>query len=123
MSASEMDDVQMNSPEEDEEIIALRRKNSRRQRQQLRFAEEVEEEEKDDDDQPQKSPTNFKPPGRASRFLSIADPSIQLPGANLLRLQQLHNRAIHDGDSSASDDIPDELLDKIPFKYERSSIE
>jgi hypothetical protein len=114
-----MDEAQMNSPEAEEEIITLRRKNSRRQRQQLRFAQEEEEEE---EDKPQKSPTNFKPPGRASRFLSIADPSLQLPGASLLRLQQLHNRAINDQDTLTLDEISDELLDKIPFKYDHNSL-
>jgi hypothetical protein len=114
-----MDDAQVDSPETEEEIITIHRKNSRRQRQQLRFA--PEEEEKEEDKQ-QKSPSSFKPPGRASRFLSIADPSLQLPGANLLRLQQLHNQAINNQDSLIPDEISDELLDKIPFKYDHNSM-
>ena len=65
----------------------------------------------------EKSPSSFKPPGRASRFLSIADPSLQLPGANLLRLRQLHSQAINNKDSFNFEDISDELLDTIPFKY------
>lgn len=95
-----------------EEIAPLPPKNPRRQRQQLRFAEEEDEEKKED-----KSPSTFQPPGRASRFLSIRDPSLQLPGVSLLRLQQLHNQATNNQDSLFSGDLSDEFLLKIPFRY------
>lgn len=105
-----MNDLNEDDQESKDEIMPLPRNDSRRQRQQLRFAEEEEK-------QP-KSPSSFKPPGRASRFLSIADPSIQLPTASLLRLRQLHNQATNDNELLNLEEIPDELLDKIPFKYD-----
>ena len=110
-----MSDLPVEDEEEiGEEIAPLPCKNPRRQRQQLRFAEEEEDEKKDKQEKP---PSTFQPPGRASRFLSIRDPSLQLPGASLLRLQQLHNLATNSEDSSSFDDISDELLAKIPFRY------
>ena len=110
-----MDDIDVDNQKPEDEVTPLPRQNPRRQRQQLRFAEEeVNEEEKQ-----QKSPTSFKPPGRASRFLSIYDPSIQLPSAaSLLRLRQLHSQATNAEGSSIPDEISDELLDKIPFQYD-----
>ena len=104
-----MDDVQTDNQEAEDEIAPLPPKNPRRQRQQLRFAEEEEEE------KPEKPPSTFKPPGRASRFLSIRDPSTELPGESLLRLQQLHNQA-------TNGEISDELLDKLPFRYDQNRI-
>lgn len=101
-----------------EEIAPLPQKNFRRQRQQLRFAEEEDEKEDKDD----KSPSTFQPPGRASRFLSIRDPSLQLAGASLLRLQQLHNLATNNQDSIYSGEISDELLAKIPFRSVDNSL-
>jgi hypothetical protein len=108
-----MDDSNVDKQEINEENISLRRKESRRQHQQLRFAEEEDEKEK----QP-KSPSSFKPPGRASRFLSISDPSLHLSGASLLRLRKLHSQSTNDNNSLISGEISDELLDKIPFKYD-----
>ncbi|CAF0811932.1 unnamed protein product [Adineta steineri] len=107
-----MDDINEENDEVKEEIITQQRTNPRRQRQQLRFSEEVVEEEEE------KPSSTFKPPGRASRFLSIAQPSLQLPGVSLLRLRQLHNKSIHNRDSFSSEEITDEQLDKIPFKIE-----
>ncbi len=105
-----MDGSNEESDEAKEDIMPLRQRDSRRQRKQLRFSgvEENEEEKQS------KSPTSFKPPGRASRFLSICEPSLELPGASLARLRQLHSQSINDQDSS---EIPDEVFDKIPFKY------
>ncbi len=107
-----MNDSNEKSQELADEVMPLPR-NPRRQRQQLRFAEEEEEEEK----QKVKSPTSFKPPGRATRFLSIYDPSLQSPGASLRRLQQLRGQVTIDTDELVSGEIPDELLNKLPFKY------
>lgn len=107
-----MNDLPMEDEEElGEDIAPLPQKTSRRQRQQLRFAEEEE------DEKEEKAPAStFQPPGRASRFLSIRDPSLQLAGASLLRLQQLHNLATNNQDSIYSGEISDELLAKIPFR-------
>jgi hypothetical protein len=104
-----MNDLNVDNQEIEDEIMPLPRRPSRRQRQQLRFAQEEEKEEK--------LPSSFKPPGRASRFLSICEPSLELPSASLLRLRQLHNQTTNDQDSLISDEISDELLDRIPFKY------
>lgn len=48
---------------------------------------------------------------RATRFLSIIDPSSQLPNPQaLMKLRQMHEESL------LSDEISDELLDKIPFQ-------
>jgi hypothetical protein len=108
-----MDGSNEESDEAKEEIMPLGQRDSRRQRKQLRFLEVEENEE----EKQSKSPTSFKPPGRASRFLSICEPSLELPGASLSRLRQLHSQRLNDQDSSLSEEIPDEVFDKIPFKY------
>lgn len=108
-----MDDSNAENDEANEEIMPLHQHEVRRQRKQLRFAPE-----EDDNDEKEKLPSSFKPPGRASRFLSICDPSLQLPGASLLRLLQLHNQATNNDDSLPSDDISDELLDTMQFAYD-----
>jgi hypothetical protein len=112
-----MDDLNEENQEANDEIKPLPRKDSRRQRQQLRFAQEEDDDDDEEKKQQPKSPSSFKPPGRASRFLSICDPSLQLPGASLLRLRQLHRHATNDNDSLMFEDISDELLDTIPFQY------
>lgn len=106
-----MDDLKVDNHEAEDETVPLHRNNARRQRQQLRFSEEEEE-------KPEKPPSSFIPPGRASRFLSIADPSIRLPGSILSRLRQLHSKAKNNKDSFNFEDISDEVLDTMPFKYD-----
>ncbi|CAF1234971.1 unnamed protein product [Rotaria sordida] len=106
-----MDGLNAKSQEEtQEEIMPLRTFSSRRQHQKLQFAEEKEQQEK--------SPSSLKSSIRTTRLLSIYDPSLQLPGAKLLQLQQLHNQFTQNNDLSISEEITDELLDKIPFKIE-----
>ncbi|CAF2348238.1 unnamed protein product [Rotaria sp. Silwood2] len=85
--------------------------SSRRQRQHLQFSQEEEQGQQ----QQQKSQFSLEPSTRATRFLSIADPSFQLPGANLL---QLNNHITNVNNLSVSEETIDELLDKIPFKIE-----
>lgn len=97
-----MDTLHEEGKETNDEITPAPTRSSRRQRQQLRFAEEEPTE--------PKSPSNFKPPTRASRFLSISEPSLGVPGANFLRLQQLHKQAVNE------EGITDSMLDKLPFK-------
>ena len=106
-----MDDLKVDNHEAEDETVSLHRKNARRQRQQLRFSPEEEE-------KPEKPPSSFKPPGRASRFLSIADSSIRLPGSILSRLRQLHSQAKNKKDTLNFEDITDEMLDNMPFKYD-----
>lgn len=98
-----------NTNEINDENASIRRRNSRRQRQQLRFVEDEQE------DKERKSSSTFMPPTRASRFLSICEPSIELPKVNLLRLRHLHNQTVEEKDST---EMTDEEFDKIPFKYE-----
>ncbi|CAF0804511.1 unnamed protein product [Adineta ricciae] len=105
MSTDETD----NTNEINDENASKDRKNSRRQRQQLRFVEDEPE------DKEPKSPSTFKPPTRASRFLSICEPSIELPNVNLLHLRQLHNQTVDEKDST---ELTDEEFDKIPFKIQ-----
>ena len=105
MSTDEVD----NTNEVNDENASKDRKNSRRQRQQLRFVEDEPE------DKEPKSPSTFKPPTRASRFLSICEPSIELPKVDLFRLRQLHNQTVDEKDST---ELTNEEFDKIPFKYE-----
>jgi hypothetical protein len=109
-----MEDSKIDNHETEYEIIPLRRNNARRQCQQLRFSEEEKEEEK-----PEKSRATFKALARAARFLSICDPSLQLSGASLLRLQQLHSQATNNKGPINYNDISDELLDTIPFQYDQ----
>ncbi|CAF2735247.1 unnamed protein product [Rotaria sp. Silwood2] len=85
--------------------------SSRRQRQHLQFSQEEEQGQQ----QQQKSQFSLEPSTRATRFLSIADPSFQLPGTNLL---QLNNHITNVNNLSVSEETIDELLDKIPFKIE-----
>jgi hypothetical protein len=106
-----MEDSPIDNDEAKEEIMPLRPNNPRRQRQRLQFAEEEEK--------PERSSVPFQPPGRASRFLSICDPSLQLPGESLFKLRQLHNQTMNNVDSLAPEEITDELLDKMPFKYDK----
>ncbi|UJR27519.1 hypothetical protein I4U23_008803 [Adineta vaga] len=110
MSTSSKDNSNEEQNEIKDEITPIRRKNSRRQRQQLRFSEDEQQEEKEP-----KSPSTFKPPTRASRFLSICEPSLELPSANFLRLRQLHDEKIN---QKSSDEITDAEFDKIPFRIE-----
>lgn len=80
--------------------------------------ESIDEEENDEVsplpvEQPieQKKMSNANPPVRATRFLSIADPASQLPNPQaLMKLRQIHDQAWQ------SDEIPDEILDQIPFQ-------
>lgn len=113
-----MSDQNEESQEVQEEIMPLPTVNSRRQRQKLRFSQDTEEKgDEEQQHQQPRSPSSFRFPTRANRFLSIADPSIQLPIASLLRLRQLHSRLSQDNNALISEEITDELLDKLPFRY------
>ncbi|CAF1934573.1 unnamed protein product [Rotaria magnacalcarata] len=106
-----MDDLNEYSQEAQEDILPLRTFNSRRQTRQLRFSDETQQE------QPE-SPSSFKPPSRATRFLSIYDAAIQFPTINLRKLRKLHSQAKAEDNISITEEITDELLDTIPFKIE-----
>ena len=86
----------MESDEEQEEIMPL--PSSMRQRQERQPIEQI-------------TSTTIKGPGRATRFLSIVDPSSQLPNpAALMKLRQIHDQ------SQLNDEISDDVLDNIPFQ-------
>ena len=97
-----------------EEIMPLH--SSRSQRQHPSIAVTSGENE---DQQSARKTSTTKPPGRATRFLSIIDASSQLPSTALLKLRQWHDRSIHNNQSFLNGEITDELLDKIPFQYSR----
>lgn len=103
-----MEDIKEEHEEAKDEISPLKASNSRRQHQRIRFSEESEEVPKE------KKKLTFKTIARASRLLSICDPSTQLPSVQLRRLRQLHSR----GSQNDNEEISDELLEKLPFKYD-----
>ena len=70
----------------------------------------------DEEQQGQTVPSLSRPHGRATRFLSISEPSAQLPSASLSKLRQMHSQLVNDQNALAFDDIDDDLLSKIPFQ-------
>ena len=113
-----MNDFNEDSQASDEKIMSICAWNNvQHKHQQLRFSQE-----EDTEEQQKKSlqSLSFQSPKRATRFLSIYDSSVQLPSTNLHRLKQLHNRIINRSDLSISDEIIDESLSRIPFKYDRT---
>ena len=70
----------------------------------------------DEEQQGQTVPSLSVPQGRATRFLSISEPSAQLPSASLSKLWRMGRQLVNVQNAFALDQISDDLLSKIPFQ-------